>query len=99
MFAAADQLKFENAAKLRDEIRELGRELAGRRGGAAKGQSRTPLPAASQRRSADAEHGEGSGRRGVPTVSPSQHDRRPRSASSDRGPRTVSNRHKRDLGI
>ena len=30
MFAAADQLKFEYAAKLRDEIRELSREL-GRR--------------------------------------------------------------------
>ena len=28
MFAAADQLKFEYAAKLRDEIKELQRELA-----------------------------------------------------------------------
>ena len=34
MFAAADQLKFEYAAKLRDEIKELSRELA-RRGEAA----------------------------------------------------------------
>jgi excinuclease ABC subunit B len=34
MFAAADQLKFEYAAKLRDEIKELTRELA-RRGAAA----------------------------------------------------------------
>ena len=34
MFTAADQLKFEYAAKLRDEIRELGRELV-RRGEAA----------------------------------------------------------------
>jgi excinuclease ABC subunit B len=32
MFEAADQLKFEYAAKLRDEIRELGKELA-KRGG------------------------------------------------------------------
>jgi len=31
MFAAADQLKFEYAAKLRDEIRELSRELGRRR--------------------------------------------------------------------
>jgi excinuclease ABC subunit B len=30
MFAAADQLKFEYAAKLRDEIRELSRELGQR---------------------------------------------------------------------
>jgi len=30
MFEAADQLKFEYAAKLRDEIRELGKELARR---------------------------------------------------------------------
>ncbi len=30
MFAAADQLKFEYAAKLRDEIKELSRELSGR---------------------------------------------------------------------
>ncbi|NLE22905.1 MAG: excinuclease ABC subunit UvrB, partial [Actinobacteria bacterium] len=32
MFEAADQLKFEYAAKLRDEIRELSKELAGRGG-------------------------------------------------------------------
>jgi excinuclease UvrABC helicase subunit UvrB len=30
MFAAAEQLKFEYAAKLRDEIKELSRELAAR---------------------------------------------------------------------
>ena len=30
MFEAADQLKFEYAAKLRDEIRELSKELARR---------------------------------------------------------------------
>ena len=30
MFEAADQLKFEYAAKLRDEIKELSRELAQR---------------------------------------------------------------------
>ena len=30
MFTAADQLKFEYAAKLRDEIKELSRELARR---------------------------------------------------------------------
>jgi len=58
MFAAADQLKFEYAAKLRDEVRELSRELASRKGdGPAREPSRTPLPAASQRRLA-ATHGE-----------------------------------------
>jgi excinuclease ABC subunit B len=35
MFSAADQLKFEYAAKLRDEIRELSRELAERQRGVA----------------------------------------------------------------
>ena len=35
MFEAADQLKFEYAAKLRDEINELSKELA--RGGEAVG--------------------------------------------------------------
>jgi excinuclease ABC subunit B len=38
MFAAADQLKFEYAAKLRDEIKELSRELA-RRGTASRARS------------------------------------------------------------
>jgi excinuclease ABC subunit B len=33
MFAAADELRFEYAAKLRDEIRDLARDLALMRGG------------------------------------------------------------------
>ena len=59
MFAAADQLKFEYAAKLRDEIRALSRELASRKGGGrpAPQPSRTPLPAASQERLAGGDGG------------------------------------------
>ena len=53
MFAAADQLKFEYAARLRDEIRGLSRELSERKGGGTLAEpSRTPLPTASRRRSA-----------------------------------------------
>jgi len=49
MFTAADQLKFEYAAKLRDEIRELSRELAARKGIGPAEPSRTPLPSRRQR--------------------------------------------------
>jgi excinuclease ABC subunit B len=37
MFAAAEELRFEYAAKLRDEIKDLAREVARLRGGGAAG--------------------------------------------------------------
>ncbi len=114
MFAAADQLKFEYAAKLRDEIRALSRELASRRGGASvREPSRTPLPAASQRRLAGADPAEeaadaarrragglDAGRGGDPeTKAPAAEGpvtARGQRKPSGRGPRTVSNRRRRD---
>lgn len=110
MFAAADQLKFEYAAKLRDEIRALSRELASRKGGSpARQPSRTPLPAASQERLAGESGGEAAAADGAGGRSPRRGERLPdapsdRSHGRSRSDRTspggragtASNRYRRD---
>jgi excinuclease ABC subunit B len=53
MFAAAEELRFEYAAKLRDEIKELRRELAAAETTAAAGTAADPLSARSPHREAE----------------------------------------------